>query len=37
MPLTCPHSYLRSSRIYKDKRDEQGLYHFTIGSAGAVS
>lgn len=30
------HSYLRSSRIYKDKTDnERGIYHFTIGSAGA--
>jgi len=30
------HSYLRSSRIYKDKTDEtNGIYHYTIGSAGA--
>ena len=30
------HSYLRSSRIYKDQRDdEKGVYHFTIGSSGA--
>jgi len=28
------HSYLRSKRIYKDKADERGIYHFTIGSAG---
>merc|ERR1712232_1403523 len=30
------HSYLRSKRIYKDRADEEhGIYHFTIGSAGA--
>merc|ERR1712113_566200 len=30
------HSYLRSKRIYKDRADEEhGVYHFTIGSAGA--
>jgi hypothetical protein len=30
------HSYLRSSKIYKDNRDdERGVYHFTIGSSGA--
>ncbi|GMH91830.1 hypothetical protein TrST_g2655 [Triparma strigata] len=31
------HSYLRSKRIYKDSaNDEKGIYHFTIGSAGAA-
>ncbi|GMH99302.1 hypothetical protein TrLO_g8383 [Triparma laevis f. longispina] len=31
------HSYLRSKRIYQDKADEDnGIYHFTIGSAGAA-
>jgi len=30
------HSYLRTTRIYQDKvDDENGIYHFTIGSAGA--
>ena len=30
------HSYLRTSRIYKDKADDdKGIYHFTVGSAGA--
>ena len=30
------HSYLRSMKIYKDVTDEdKGIYHFTIGSAGA--
>ena len=32
------HSYLRSSKIYQDKRvedDQKGIYHFTVGSAGA--
>eukprot|EP00518_Triparma_eleuthera_P007053 CAMPEP_0182477476 /NCGR_PEP_ID=MMETSP1319-20130603/30926_1 /TAXON_ID=172717 /ORGANISM="Bolidomonas pacifica, Strain RCC208" /LENGTH=151 /DNA_ID=CAMNT_0024678711 /DNA_START=16 /DNA_END=467 /DNA_ORIENTATION=- len=30
------HSYLRTSRIYKDKvDDDKGIYHFTVGSAGA--
>jgi len=30
------HSYLRTSRVYKDKRDEEkGIYHMTVGSAGA--
>jgi len=30
------HSYIRSNRIYKDRADnERGIYHFTIGSAGA--
>jgi hypothetical protein len=29
------HSYLRSKRIYKDKADEKGIYHYTVGSAGA--
>jgi hypothetical protein len=30
------HSYLRTSRIYKDKKDPvNGIYHMTVGSAGA--
>jgi hypothetical protein len=30
------HSYVRTSRIYKDhKNEEKGIYHMTVGSAGA--
>lgn len=29
------HSYLRSSKLYHNQKNESGIYHYTIGSAGA--